>query len=366
MQTKQIALIPAYQPGEQLVPLAKRLSQAGFAVVVVDDGSGPDYVPVFDAARPYGTVLSYADNRGKGDALKFGLYYLHTVCSVHDIIVTMDADGQHTVEDALNLVRMAARRPEALVLGVRSFGKGTPLRSRMGNAAASIAFRLASGARLGDTQTGLRAFTALLLPFMLAVEGHRYEYEMNVLLEAARSGVPLCQVPIATIYLDGNKSSHFHTVRDSARVFGNLLKFAGSSLTGFVIDYSLYGLLVWLLGGLGTAVSVPVANVAARVVSAGSNFAINKHFVFKNKDSALVTGLQYFALAACILAGNTVLLSFLVNGLGANKYAAKIVTELTFFTLSWLGQRFWIFGKKQKKSASAPLQPALTGKEKAA
>ena len=59
------------------------------------------------------------------------------------------------------------------------------------------------------------------------------------------------------------------------------------------------------------------------MLSAGANFAFNKRWVFKNHDSAVRTGAEYFALAACILAANTALLSFLVNGLGANRYAAS-------------------------------------------
>ena len=54
-------------------------------------------------------------------------------------------------------------------------------------------------------------------------------------------------------------------------------------------------------------------------------------------------------LAACILLGNTLLLSWMVNGLGVNRFAGKIVTELTFFTLSWLAQKFIIFRKPAGK-----------------
>ena len=355
MKPRMFALIPAYQPTAMLPSLARELELAGFSVVVVDDGSGPDYDVVFDSTRPYATVLSYPDNQGKGFALKHGLHWIASRCSLPDIIVTMDSDGQHTTADALRVGRAASMAPGSLVLGVRSFGSGTPLRSRMGNRVSSLAFRAASGVRLGDTQTGLRAFGAGLISFLAEVPGHRYEYEMNVLMESVRRCIPLVQVPITTIYMDNNKGSHFHTVRDSELVFGNVLKFAGSSFTGFLIDYSLYSGLVLLLGGLGTAVAVPVSNVAARLVSASANFTINKKLVFRSKASTVRTGAQYAVLAVSILAGNTVLLSFLVSGLGVDKYAAKLVTELTFFSLSWLGQKYWIFDrKKETRAARAP------------
>jgi len=90
-------------------------------------------------------------------------------------------------------------------------------------------------------------------------------------------------------------------------------------------------------------VSVPLSNVSARIVSATVNFTINKKLVFKSDASVIKSAAQYFTLAACILAGNTLLLSWLVGSVGVNKFAAKILTEITFFTLSWLVQKFIIF-----------------------
>ncbi|BAK97941.1 hypothetical protein OBV_07430 [Oscillibacter valericigenes Sjm18-20] len=108
---------------------------------------------------------------------------------------------------------------------------------------------------------------------------------------------------------------------------------------GFATDYSLYSLLVVFLSGLGAA-CVPISNVVARVVSASVNFAVNRRFVFRSGESVLKTGRQYFLLAACILMGNTALLSFLTEILAVDKFAAKLVTEITFFTLSFLAQHF--------------------------
>jgi len=361
---ERIALIPAYEPGATLLPLVRQLAEADFsAIVVVDDGSGAAYADIFRSLRPWAVVLSYESNQGKGYALKLGMAYIAEHFDADCVVVTLDSDGQHTPEDAARVADAAAARPGALTLGCRSFGAGTPARSRFGNAITRTVYRLSSGCRVSDTQTGLRGFGAELLPVLSAVEGNRYEYEMNVLMECPRRKIPFQEIPIQTIYLDGNRASHFHTLRDSFLIYGNILKFAASSLTGFAVDYSLYSLLVVLLGGLGS-VSIPLSNVCARVVSAGTNFAINKKLVFRNHDSLLKTGAQYFSLAACILAGNTVLLSFMVNSLGVNKFAAKLVTELTFFSLSFLVQRFWIFRKKPESNPQINSGPAAIVRER--
>ena len=69
-------LIPAYEPDEELIRLAKELNEAGFAMVVVDDGSGPAYGKIFDEIKPYAHILTHEENRGKGAALKTGMVYI--------------------------------------------------------------------------------------------------------------------------------------------------------------------------------------------------------------------------------------------------------------------------------------------------
>jgi len=343
----KIVLIPAYEPSDLLTDLIRRLQKAGFQVIVVDDGSGEKSNHIFKEAGRFATVLTHEQNLGKGCALKTGLAYIKEYFPENSIIVTMDADGQHRVEDAVRCCEAAAAEGEVLVLGCRSFGGGVPARSRLGNSITRFVYRLFTGTEVSDTQTGLRAFGFGFISFMLGVSGERYEYEMNVLLECSRQNIPIKEIGIETIYFAGNAASHFNTVKDSFSVYKEILKFAASSLTGFLVDYGLYSLLVIITKGLGAAISIPLSNIVARVISASVNFSINKHLVFANKDSAVKTASEYFVLASCILAANTLILSLLVNKLGINKFIAKIFTEITFFTFSWLAQKFLIFRKKK-------------------
>ncbi len=132
------------------------------------------------------------------------------------------------------------------------------------------------------------------------------------------------------------------------RKYVYILKFAASSMIAFVADYGLYGLLVFLTKGMG-ALSIPVSNVVARVLSAALNFWINKRFVFRNEDQALQAGVKYAVLAICVLAGNTALLSVLVRYLGMDKYWAKLLTEFTFFFTSWFVQKVFVFNKRARR-----------------
>ena len=73
MRCRTIALIPAYEPDAKIKDLTKELNDRGFSVVIVDDGSGPDYVTLFEGLSQDATVLTHSENRGKGAALKTGL-----------------------------------------------------------------------------------------------------------------------------------------------------------------------------------------------------------------------------------------------------------------------------------------------------
>ncbi len=351
----RIALIPAYCPDDALIALCGRLRGDGFAIVVVDDGSGADYEKIFEAVSADAVVLTHPINRGKGQALRTGLEYIQKRFD-SGVVVTLDADGQHTAEDTLRVCEEAERHPGALVLGSRDFGRDTPRRSRFGNGLTRFVYRMVTGLAVRDTQTGLRAFTIGLIPFLLTVGGDRYEYEMNMLLLGSREEIPIREVTIQTLYFNNNAGSHFNTVRDSLRVYGQILRFAASSLVCFLLDYGLYSLLTVLTASLGSG-SIPLSNVCARIVSAAANYLINKRLVFQRKGHLLRTAAGYFTLAALILAGNTLTVTGLTQGLGLNPYLAKLLTELVFFTLSWLGQRFIVFRKGKSDKAPAASEP---------
>ncbi|MBR1724958.1 MAG: bifunctional glycosyltransferase family 2/GtrA family protein, partial [Ruminococcus sp.] len=314
---KKIALIPSYEPDERLVKLVQDVTAAGFAAVVVDDGSGEDYREIFDSASGYAHVISYPDNRGKGAALKTGYSYI-AASFTDSTVVTMDSDGQHTVPDAMNISRAAEARPGSLILGSRALAENVPLRSRFGNSVTRGVYRLSTGLAVHDTQTGLRAFHTSMLPLMMKIPGDRYEYEMNVLLELAKLDIPIREVPIETIYIDNNSGSHFDTVKDSARIYKEILKFSASSLLGFGVDYALYSLITALFG-------IPAAaNIIARIVSSTVNFTVNRKLVFESDKPLGRAALQYFTLAAGILAGNTLVLKALTMA-GMNAYIAKLL-----------------------------------------
>jgi glycosyltransferase involved in cell wall biosynthesis len=337
-----VILIPAYRPDSVLAGIVERLDSFDFQVVVVNDGSGEEYTELFRSLEKICTVLHHEKNKGKGEAIRTGLQYINTELSDCTAVGIMDADGQHTPEDMARVIMKVT--PDTLVLGCRDIRK-MPFRSRVGNSLTCRAFQHLYHLKLSDTQTGMRAFGRDLIPFLLGVDGSRYEYEMNVLISAAQKGIPVREVPIHTIYRDQeNSTSHFHIFRDSLLVYKKMILFTLSSLAGFLIDYTLFAVLTVLFPA--TAAGLLASNVLARLVSGFCNYSINCRVVFHSRRKAS-TALQYFLLAVGILLLNNLVLMAYTQVFMIPVYLAKLLTEVTLFVISWIVQNALIFRKNQ-------------------
>lgn len=335
-------LIPAYKPDDKLVALTDQLlTHDDLKLVVVDDGSGEAFRPVFEALDKRVTLISYPDNKGKGGALKTGIRYIMDHMPECERLVTADADGQHRYADIRRVLDKSEEMPGALVLGSRAFDGDVPLRSRFGNAMTRQVFAIASGVKVRDTQTGLRGFDRDGMRLFVDVPGDRYEYEINMLLTAARAEMPIYEVTIETVYLNDNESSHFNPLKDSLRIYACILKFACSSLICFGIDYVLFQLL-------RTFIPLTwVSNLLARIVSASVNFMLNKKLVFKGNEKTLPAVLKYAALAVFIYLIDTAILALLYEKLGWSRYVVKIISGVLGYLISFPVQSRIVY-RKQK------------------
>ena len=332
---KLIVLIPSYEPDENLTKLIKNLKKNKITSIVVDDGSGKDYKEIFDNLDT--KVISYENNQGKGHALKEGYKYIKDNYKEY-VVVTMDSDGQHRIEDALNLYNYILKNDDTLVLGKRPRGEKTPLRSKIGNGITRFVFHIVSGQDVYDTQTGLRAFSNKLMDYMLKVKGERFEYEMNVLLYAKNNKIPIKEIEIETIYIDNNSKSHFNAIKDSFKVYKEIIKFSLSGIISFLIDFILFIVFKVVLN------NITIANIIARAISSTINYIINKNIVFKSNKNIAKSLLEYYGLVIFILLINTLLLNLL--SIIINPILAKLIVEIVLFIISWLVQKILIFKRK--------------------
>ena len=141
-------------------------------------------------------------------------------------VITIDGDGQHLTEDIIACGQKMLENEGCVVLGCRDFDQpGVPPRSVAGTKTTSRFFHLIYGIRLSDTQTGLRAIPRAYLDQFCAIEGDRFEYETNMLLQMKRSGIPLVEQSITTVYDPEDYSSHYNAVKDSWRIFKIMVKY---------------------------------------------------------------------------------------------------------------------------------------------
>ena len=217
----KIILIPSYEPDNKLIELLKTIKE--YTVIVVNDGSSNKYDSIFDEAKKYSNVIGYKDNHGKGYALKYGFKYIKYNYKNY-IVCTMDSDMQHTIKDASRLIDYVSEHKSTLVLGKRNWNNKTPLRSRIGNSLTRFIFKKLTKMNIYDTQTGLRAFSNELMDYMLSIEGDRFEYVMNMLLNLKNSNINYKEISIETIYIDNNKGSHYSTFKDSFIIYDTIKK----------------------------------------------------------------------------------------------------------------------------------------------
>jgi glycosyltransferase involved in cell wall biosynthesis len=226
-------VIPAFRPPRLLPHLIDRISSLDSehvieSIVIVDDGSEGAYAQTFEAVSrlPRVTIVRRNANGGQGAALKTGIG--HAIAAAPDLagVVTADADGQHAPEDIVKIARAFAARPDALLLGIRTFGADVPLRSRFGNILTHYLVAWLAGLRVADTQTGLRGWPRRGCERNLSNGADGFEYNLATLLAAAAAGDPIVEMPIRTIYEPGNPSSHFRPVRDSVRIYRVLFEHA--------------------------------------------------------------------------------------------------------------------------------------------
>jgi len=220
-----VVLIPAYQAAATIRDVITR-TQATLPpaqIIVIDDGSTDG---TGDAGRGDTTLITHPRNRGKGAALRTGIR--EATARGVAVVVTIDADGQHSPEEIPRLLQPILEGRSDLVLGARKRDQAMPISRRVTNwLSATLASRI-GGQPVRDAQTGFRAFTREVAE-RVQPAGDRYEYEANFLLDALRAGFRVVSVDVPTIY---GARSHFRAWGDTWRMARAFARHAGRIVAG--------------------------------------------------------------------------------------------------------------------------------------
>lgn len=224
---KYAVVIPAYRPKELIEEYVNGLVHHGVShVIIVNDGNEESFEELFQRLSKIErtTVLKHSINRGKGAGLKTAIDYYLKYLSHLKGIVTADADGQHLLEDVLNIGNHLEKMDEGFVLGARVYNrKNMPPRSLIGNTVTSRVFQALFGTYIRDTQTGLRGIATSELEWVFQLRGDHFDFEMNMLINMVKKHRRIVQVDIEAVYEEVHVS-HFNTYKDSVRIAGQMFK----------------------------------------------------------------------------------------------------------------------------------------------
>lgn len=349
-------LIPAFNPDIKLLQLLHNLYQQmdfNQEIIIIDDGS--DRQDIFNQIKMNYSdviVLHHEVNEGKGAALKTGFKYI--VNNYSDIlgIATMDADGQHLVEDLRTVETVFIKNITALTIGSRTFGNDVPLRSRFGNLLTNKLVSLLVGINITDTQTGLRVIPIKYVKQLLSFKSNRYEFEFEMLLSAKQSNIDIIEAPIQTIYLDDNETSHFRVIADSIAIYSRFFKFAFSGLGSFLIDFISFYILVNFMMNETSSDFILFATIIARILSAVFNYGVNKRIVFQNQGSKTLLKYVTLMFVQMMVSGlMTTLMSELTGQLDSTFWIAfiKLWIDFLLFLVSYQLQKRVVFKPKERK-----------------
>ena len=221
-----VVVIPAYEPDLSLLDLVDELNQyfESHRILIIDDGSKNKDIFLKVKEKDNVHILTHNRNQGKGASLKTAFRYIFNMGGSY-VIVCADSDLQHSSFDIYRVYNYYKECNEGIILGSRRFDTTVPKRSKFGNDVTRFLLRLCSGVRLNDTQTGLRAFSSRLIPFLLDIPKNKFEFEMLMLLLASQRNIPIHELEIKTIYINDNETSHFRPVRDFLRICNVILRY---------------------------------------------------------------------------------------------------------------------------------------------
>jgi glycosyltransferase involved in cell wall biosynthesis len=194
---KTIAVIPAYNEESTLPEILESVAPSVDRIIVVDDGSSDGTSRV--ALRHEALVVRHWVNRGLGAALGTG--FAAALAQDADVILTLDADGQHNPQEIPNFVQ-AIEDGADVVIGSRLLDpRGMPKRRQIANWLGNLVTFVLFGAWVTDSQSGYRAFRREALQ-RIEIRTDRMEVSSEIIAESRRHGLTLVEIPIEAIYTD--------------------------------------------------------------------------------------------------------------------------------------------------------------------
>lgn len=215
-ENKICVLIPTYNNAGSLADVIKNVLAYTTDVVVVNDGSTDNTAQILEGFKDI-HIINYSPNRGKGIALRTGIKEAAKLG--YKYAIAMDSDGQHYAHDLPKFLEAILEHPGSLIVGARNLDQeNVPGKSSFGNRFSNFWYWVETGIRLPDTQSGYRLYPVAKLAKKKYFT-RKYEFEIEVMVRAAWSGIPVMSIPISVYYPPAaERVSHFRPFKDFTRI----------------------------------------------------------------------------------------------------------------------------------------------------
>lgn len=265
---KVSVILPAFNEEKSIERLIKEIKSINdnFEVIVVDDGSTD---ATYEVAQKAGAVvIRHPYNIGNGAAIKSGVR-----AAKGDLVVLMDADGQHPASDIEKLLN--AMDGFDMVVGARTARSDLSGYRTFGNKALTKVAEFLSGHRIPDLTSGFRAIRKEKLEEFLHLFPNRYSYPTTITLAMLKSGYFVKYLPLDSIGRRKEGKSKLQPIRDGLRFINIILRivmlfepqkiFLPASIIFFII---------------GCLLSIHSIIVSGKIIQSSALFIMIASFIF--------------------------------------------------------------------------------------
>lgn len=213
--------IPAFNEEKNIAGIIQKLSEIVDTVIVCNDGSTDSTGKIAEKMGAF--VINHQRNMGYGSAIRSLFLKARELDS--DVLITLDSDGQHRIEDVMPVAEPIIKNQVDLVIGSRFLEGNQENIPKYRKAGIKMITKLANTSleeNVTDSQSGFRAYSKKILSEITPSE-HGMGVSNEILMKASKQGFKIAEVPIIVSY-EGKTSTH-HPISHGVSVTLSTLKF---------------------------------------------------------------------------------------------------------------------------------------------
>ena len=288
--------IPAYNEEKNIASIIVKLKKIVDTIIVCNDGSNDS---TSEIAKNLGViVIDHSKNLGYGAGIHSIFRKAKEINS--DVLVTIDADGQHRIEDIKKVVEPIEKGEADLIIGSRFLDttqKQIPEYRKIGIKLITKVTNSSLKNKITDSQSGFRAYSKNVVS-KLTVSHIGMGISTEILIKSSAHGFRIAEVPITVLY-DGDTSTH-NPVSHGTSVLFSTLKY-----TSIEHPLKFYGIPSVILLIIGATFSYSAVQYYVEIGRLNTNITIVSASVILIGIVLLITAILLYSLVSVVRENNS-------------------------------------------------------------